>query len=98
MSAAELMAVRSAGRAASIVRRPRLEGILTGSDAVTLVSASPGAGKTTLLSSWLEGSGATQAWHTVEARDNRGDQVARSVVAALTEAGALSSGAPPEGT
>ena len=91
------MAVRSAGIAASIVRRPRLEAILAGSSSLTLVSASAGAGKTTLLSSWLEGLGPKQAWHTVEARDNRGDQVARSVVAALAEVGAASCDAPLNG-
>jgi len=99
MSAAEIVAVRSAGLASSVVRRTRLEEALAAGSGsqLTLLSASPGAGKSTLLTTWLETTIAKQAWHTAELRDNRGDQFARSVLGALAEADALSTELPRDG-
>lgn len=78
--------------AGPIVRRPRLENLLSEADRrpVTLVSGPPGAGKTTLLASWLGSPGERPvAWLTLDEHDDDTFRIPGLVVEALRRAGAL---------
>jgi LuxR family transcriptional regulator, maltose regulon positive regulatory protein len=83
----------------TLVRRPRLEGLLANEQRsqVTLVCGAPGAGKTTLLASWLATAPVGKvAWLTLDRRDNEPRRFATLVTAALERAGALAGlGASP---
>lgn len=82
----------------TLVRRPRLEGLLANDQRsqVTLVCGAPGAGKTTLLASWLASAPTGNvAWLTLDRRDNESRRLATLITAALERAGALAGlGAP----
>jgi len=78
------------------VRRERLEARL-GDDhrrPVTLVSGLPGAGKTTLVSSWLHAEDRPAAWVALDERHDEPGRLARSVVRALADVGAVPDPAP----
>jgi LuxR family transcriptional regulator, maltose regulon positive regulatory protein len=80
---------------AVLVRRPRLDARLADRcrRPVTLVCAPPGSGKTTLVTAWLTSRRRRDVVAlTVDGRDNARGQLARIVVAALVECGALSPG------
>jgi LuxR family maltose regulon positive regulatory protein len=84
--------------AASMVRRPRLEALLTRrtDSPVTLVRAGPGSGKSLAVASWLAADWAdgAAAWLTLDQTDNDVATFWVDVLAALRASGALPADSP----